>query len=231
MNFENKIVEGKFICRYKRFFVDIDLNGEIITAYCPNTGSLFGLLKKKSRSLISIVEKPNVKLRYRLEAIENSGVFVGVNTSLPNKIVYNAIKKKKILSDLKGNIKTEVKYGTNSRIDILIDYKDNKTFIEVKSVTLSRTKNIAEFPDAVTSRGSKHLKELSEMSKKGYQCIMIYLIQRSDVNQFKIAKDIDEEYYKNASIAKKCGVQFLAYNCKINKKGISLFKKIDIYED
>ena len=231
MKYTDQILEGFLIKRYKRFFADIKIANEIITAYCPNTGSLLGLNKPMNKVLVAKVENPKAKLKYRLEAIQNNNTFVGVNTSLPNNIVFESILSKKILPHINGAIKKEVKYGKNSRIDILIENKKNNIYIEVKSVTLSRTKNIAEFPDAVTSRGSKHLKELSEMSKKGYQCIMIYLIQRSDVNQFKIAKDIDEEYYKNTLIAKECGVQFLAYNCKINKQGISLFKKINIYED
>ena len=184
-----------------------------------------------NKVLVAKVENPKAKLKYRLEAIQNNNTFVGVNTSLPNNIVYESILSKKIFPEITGAIKKEVKYGKSSRIDILIENENNNIYIEVKSVTLSRMKNIAEFPDAVTSRGSKHLIELSEMSKKGHQCIMIYLIQRSDINQFKIAKDIDEEYYKNALIAKNSGVQFFAYNCKITKEGISLYKKIAIHED
>ena len=231
MKYTEQILEGFLIKRYKRFFADINIDKEVITAYCPNTGSLLGLNEPMNKVLVAKVENPKAKLKYRLEAIQNNNSFVGVNTSLPNNIIYESLLSKKILPHITGPIKKEVKYGKNSRIDILIENKNNNIFIEVKSVTLSRTKNIAEFPDAVTSRGSKHLIELSKMSKKGHQCLMIYLIQRSDVNQFKIAKDIDEEYYKNALIAKNSGVQFLAYNCKITKEGISLYKKIDIHED
>jgi len=231
MKYTEQILEGFLIKRYKRFFADINIDNEVITAYCPNTGSLLGLNEPMNKVLVAKVENPKAKLKYRLEAIQNNNTFVGVNTSLPNNIIYESLLSKKILPRITGAIKKEVKYGKNSRIDILIENENSNIYIEVKSVTLSRKKNIAEFPDAVTSRGSKHLIELSEMSKKGHQCIMIYLIQRSDINQFKIAKDIDEEYYKNALIAKNSGVQFLAYNCKITKEGISLYKKIDIHED
>ena len=231
MKYTEQILEGFLIKRYKRFFADIYIDNEVITAYCPNTGSLLGLNEPMNKVLVAKVENPKAKLKYRLEAIQNNNTFVGVNTSLPNNIIYEALLSKKIFPEINGAIKKEVKYGKNSRIDILIENENYNIYIEVKSVTLSRTKNIAEFPDAVTSRGSKHLIELSQMSKKGHQCLMIYLIQRSDVNQFKIAKDIDEKYYKNALIAKNSGVQFLAYSCKITKKGISLYKKIDIHEN
>ena len=231
MKYTEQILEGFLIKRYKRFFADINIANEVITAYCPNTGSLLGLNEPMNKVLVAKVENPKAKLKYRLEAIQNNNTFVGVNTSLPNNIIYEALLSKKIFPEINGAIKKEVKYGKNSRIDILIENENHNIYIEVKSVTLSRTKNIAEFPDAVTSRGSKHLIELSQMSKKGHQCLMIYLIQRSDVNRFKIAKDIDEKYYKNALIAKNSGVQFLAYSCKITKKGISLYKKIDIHEN
>jgi len=231
MKYTEQILEGFLIKRYKRFFADINIDNEVITAYCPNTGSLLGLNEPMNKVLVAKVENPKAKLKYRLEAIQNNNTFVGVNTSLPNNIIYEALLSKKIFPEINGAIKKEVKYGKNSRIDILIENENHNIYIEVKSVTLSRTKNIAEFPDAVTSRGSKHLIELSQMSKKGHQCLMIYLIQRSDVNQFKIAKDIDEKYYKNALIAKNSGVQFLAYSCKITKKGISLYKKIDSHEN
>ena len=181
MKYKEEILEGFFIKRYKRFFVDLKIDNVVVTAYCPNTGSLLGLLKEGSKVLVAKVENPNAKLKYRLEAIKDLKTFVGVNTSLPN----------------------EVKYGKNSRIDIFASHPNGDTYIEVKTVTLSRKKNLAEFPDAVTSRGSKHLIELSNMSKKGSKCFLIYLIQRNDVDRFSIAKDLDNEYYEKSLIAKK----------------------------
>ena len=206
MKYKEQILEGFFIKRYKRFFVDLKFDNKIVTAYCPNTGSLLGLLKEGSKVLVSKVENPNAKLKYRLEAIKNFKTFVGVNTSLPNEIVFNAMKEKKILQEIKGDLKKEVKYGKNSRVDIFASHPNGDTYIEVKSVTLSRKKNLAEFPDAVTSRGSKHLIELSNMSEKGSKCFLIYLIQRNDIDRFSIAKDLDNEYYENSLIAKKSGV-------------------------
>ena len=232
MKYKEKILEGFFIKRYKRFFVDAVLDGNVITTYCPNTGSLRGMLNENAKVLIAKVNNPKAKLKYRLEAIKHNGVYVGINTSLPNGIIFEAIKQKKILDNLQGEIKKEVKYGKNSRVDIFINNPKGKDcFIEVKSVTLSRVKGLAEFPDAKTTRGSKHLIELGEMSKQGHDCYLVYLIQRKDINIFSIAKDIDEEYYKNSIIAKKSGVKFIAFSCEVSKKGIDVIQQIKINEN
>ena len=232
MKYPNKIIIGSFIKRYKRFFADIKLDKETITAYCPNTGSLLGLLNEGSEVLIAVVDNPKAKLKFRLEAIKSGNVFVGINTSLPNDIVYKAILDKKILQSLNfENLKKEVKYGKNSRIDILAESSiDKNTFIEIKSVTLSRKKNLAEFPDAITSRGSKHLIELSNKCIEGFNSYLVYLIQRKDVKNFSIAKDIDPEYYKNSLIAKNNGVKFIAFICDVNFDGIEIIEEIKIIE-
>ena len=232
MKYPNKIIIGSFVKRYKRFFADIKLDKEIITAYCPNTGSLLGLLNEGSEVLISVVDNPKAKLKFRLEAIKSGNVFVGINTSLPNDIVYKAILDKKILRSLNfENLKKEVKYGKNSRIDILAESSiDKNTFIEIKSVTLSRKKNLAEFPDAITSRGSKHLIELSNKCIEGFNSYLVYLIQRKDIKNFSIAKDIDREYYKNSLIAKNNGVKFIAFICDVNFDGIEIIEEIKIIE-
>ncbi len=231
MKYKDQILEGFFIKRYKRFFVELKIDNEVVTAYCPNTGSLLGLLKEDSKVLVAKVENSNAKLKYRLEAIRDHKTFVGVNTSLPNEIVFNAMKEKKILQEINGDLKKEVKYGKNSRVDILASHPNGDTYIEVKSVTLLRKKNLAEFPDAITSRGSKHLIELSNMSKKGSRCFLIYLIQRNDVDRFSIAKDLDNEYYENSLKAKKSGVQFRAFKCNVSHKGINITGEINIDEN
>ena len=190
------------------------------------------MLNENAKVLIAKVDNPKAKLKYRLEAIKHNGVYVGVNTSLPNGIIFEAIKQKKILDNLQGEIKKEVKYGKNSRVDIFINNPKGKNcFIEVKSVTLSRVKGLAEFPDAKTTRGSKHLIELGEMSKQGHDCYLVYLIQRKDINIFSIAKDIDEEYYKNSIIAKNNGVKFIAFSCEVSKKGINVIQQVNINEN
>ena len=228
MKYQNKILKGSLIKRYKRFFADIKLDKKIITAYCPNTGSLLGLLNEGLEVLVAVVDNPKAKLQYRLEAIKSGKVFVGINTSLPNLIVYEAISNKKILNKLNyENLRKEFKYGKKSRIDILAEVPSkNKTYIEIKSVTLSRQKNLAEFPDAITSRGSKHLVELSNKCIEGHQSYLVYLIQRKDIKNFSIAKDIDPYYANALAKAVKNKLKILCYDCKFSTKGIKLNRKI-----
>ena len=231
MIYKDIILKGTLIKRYKRFFADVKVNNETLTTYCPNTGSLNGLLDEGNEVLVAKVDNPKAKLKYRLEAIRSNGVFVGINTSLPNLIVSNSILDKKLLKEFTGTLRREVKYGVNSKIDILLEENNHKTFIEIKSVTMSREKGIAEFPDAITSRGSKHLIELSKTVNANTSCYLIYLIQRADIKSFRIAKDIDKEYYENSLIAKKNGVKFIAYSCNVNEQGIEIEKEIKIIND
>ncbi len=231
MIYKDIILKGTLIKRYKRFFADIKVKDKILTSYCPNTGSLKGLLGEGNEVLIAKVSNPKAKLKYRLEAIKSNEVFVGINRSLPNFMISEAILNKKLFKKFEGTLRREVKYGTNSKIDILLEENNHKTFIEIKSVTMSRKKGLAEFPDSITARGSKHLIELSKTVNKNTNCYLIYLVQRSDINNFKIAKDIDTEYYKNSLIAKKNGVKFMAYSCSINEQGIEILKEIKIIDD
>jgi sugar fermentation stimulation protein A len=227
MNFEDKIISGQFIKRYKRFFVDIKIQNKIITAHCPNTGSMYGLLKKGNKVWVSKTNNPNRKLKYTLQIIEDNKSKVGVNTHLTNKIVYHALKNNLIKNfDKEIQIKPEVKFGSNTRFDFLITKKNFKAFIEVKNVTLSRINNLAEFPDAVTSRGLKHINELINASKKGYKIFILYLVQRDDCKFFKIASDIDPEYSNSLSKAVKKKLNILCYDCKFSSKGIKLNHKI-----
>tara|TARA_Y100000816_G_scaffold165718_1_gene118762 strand:- start:6252 stop:6947 length:696 start_codon:yes stop_codon:yes gene_type:complete len=227
MNYKNKLIPGLLIKRYKRFFVDIKLRNGIITAHCPNTGSMQGLLRKNNKVWISKSNNPNRKLKYTLEIIQDRKSKVGVNTHLSNKIVHHALQNN-LIKEIKNilEIKPETKYGSNTRFDFLIKNKSNKIFLEVKNVTLSRKKNIAEFPDAVTSRGLKHINELVQASKEKYKIFIIYLVQRDDCNSFKIAKDIDPAYAKALSKAVKNNLKILTYDCKFSSKGIKLNKKI-----
>ena len=229
MNFENKLISGLFIKRYKRFFVDIKINDKIITAHCPNTGSMCGLLKKGNKVWISKSSNPNRKLKYTLEIIEDKGSKVGVNTHSTNKIVHHALRNN--LIDRFNNIseiKPEIKFGLNTRFDFLVTNKNYKAFIEVKNVTLSRKKALAEFPDAVTTRGLKHINELLKASKKKYEIYILYLIQRDDCKSFTIAKDIDPDYAEALTKAVKNKLKILCYDCKFSLKGIKLNNKIKI---
>jgi sugar fermentation stimulation protein A len=227
MNFENKLISGVFIKRYKRFFVDVQIKNKIITAHCPNTGSMQGLLKKGNKVWLSKSNNPNRKLKYTLQIIEDNGSKVGVNTHLTNKIVLNALENNLIKEfDKNIKIKPEVKFGDNTRFDFLITKKNYKAFIEVKNVTLARNPKIGEFPDAITSRGAKHIDELIKASKKGYKIYIAFVIQREDCDQFAIAGDIDPEYSKLLSKAVKKKLNVLCYDCKFSSKGIKLNKKI-----
>ena len=227
MNFEDKLISGVFIKRYKRFLVDVKIKNKLITAHCPNTGSMQGLLRKGNKVWLSESSNPNRKLKYTLQIIEDNGSKVGINTHLTNKIVLSALKDNRIKEVGKNiKIKSEVKFGDNTRFDFLISKKNYKAFIEVKNVTLSRKPRIAEFPDAVTSRGAKHINELIKASNKGYDIYIAFVIQREDCNKFTIASDIDPEYSKLLSNAVKKKLNILCYDCKFSSKGIKLNKKI-----
>ena len=228
MNFENKLISGQFIKRYKRFFVDVKIQNKIITAHCPNTGSMSGLLKKGNRVYLTKSNNPNRKLKYTLQIIQDGKKKVGVNTHFTNKIVHHALKNNLIKEFNKNiKIKPETKFGDNTRFDFLITQKNFKAFVEVKNVTLSRINGIAEFPDAITTRGLKHINELLKANKKGYQIFILYLIQRDDCKFFKIAEDIDVEYSYSLLKAVKKKLNVLCYDCKFSAKGIKLNQKVN----
>ena len=229
MNFEKKLISGLFVKRYKRFFADVKVNNQIITAHCPNTGSMYGLLKKDNKVWISKSDNPNRKLKYTLEIIEDKKSKVGVNTHSTNKIVNHALQNK-LIKELSNflEIKPESRYGTNTRFDFLIIDRKFKAFLEVKNVTLSRKKKLAEFPDSVTSRGLKHINELVKAGKKKYKIFILFLVQRDDCDSFSIAKDIDPNYSIALRKAIKNNLKVLCYDCKFSSKGIKLNKKIKI---
>ena len=232
MQFTKSLIKGKLVKRYKRFFADIKVNKEVITAHCPNTGSMMGLLDINNDVWISKNDDPKRKLKYTLEIIKAKNNLVGVNTHLANKIVAEGLKNNsfKEFSNLK-NIQPEVFYNKETRFDFLVSKNNKKIFIEVKNVTLFRNNKDSEFPDAPTSRGTKHIKTLMDASKKGFKTYVLFLVQIENMKYFKIAKDIDNEYYQNYLIAKKSGVQFLAYRCKIDTKQIKIDKKIKIIDE
>ncbi len=228
MKFKKILLQGSLIKRYKRFFIDIKYKNKIITAHCPNSGSMMGLLDRGNKAWFSLSDNPKRKLKYTLEMIEVKNKKVGINTLLTNKIVLEALKHKKINNLNKFNhIKTESKFSDGTRFDFLLSNDKEKCFLEVKNVTLLRENKIAEFPDAITSRGTKHLNELCNAKKKGYQSYILYLIQRENCDSFKIAKDIDEEYKIAFSKALKSGVKILCYDCKLNSEEIKLNKQIN----
>jgi len=228
MIFVKPLLKTIFIKRYKRFFADVSFNGETLTAHCPNSGSMLGLLNPGSIAYISRSDNDNRKLKYTLEIIEQNKELVGVNTHRTNKIVEEAIQEKKIKKINNYNkINKEVFFNKKTRFDFLLNGKKN-TFIEVKNVTLMRKNLIAEFPDAITSRGQKHIKDLIDAKKKGYDCYIIFLVQRQDVKLFKIAKDIDKEYFNIFIKGKKSGIKYLCFSSTISEKEINLSNEIEI---
>jgi sugar fermentation stimulation protein A len=232
MEFTKSLLKGKLIKRYKRFFVDVKLDKEIVTAHCPNTGSMKGLLDPENDVYLQSNNDPKRKLKYGLQIIKAKKNLVGVNTHLANKIVLHALNNN-LIKELKNNnsVKPEVFFNKETRFDFLVEKNNQKSFVEVKNVTLFRDKKTAEFPDAITSRGSKHLLTLIDAIKKGYKSYLLFLVQIQNMEYFKIAKDIDSEYYNNYLIAKKAGVNFLAYRCDISSKKIVIDKKLKIIND
>lgn len=222
-----KLVKGTLIKRYKRFITDVKLkNGHIVTALCTNTGSMKSCAEPGRPVYLSRHNRPDRKLKYTWELIEMPTSLVGVNTGIPNKLVKKAIEDKLIpeLSDFE-KIRTEAKYGENSRIDILLENNKNKTFIEVKNCTFME-KGICYFPDAVTSRGLKHLRELQREARSGNRAVMFYLVQRMDVTHFKPAAHIDPEYSEELKKAYKNGVEILVYDVIINTEMIAINKPV-----
>ena len=232
MEFTKSLIKGKLISRYKRFFTDVQLDKEIVTAHCPNTGSMQGLLDKGNSVYILPNNDPKRKLKYGLEIIKTRKNLVGINTHMANRIAQHGLENN-LIKELKNNdnIKPEVFFNKETRFDFLIEKNKQKSFVEVKNVTLFRDNNTAEFPDAVTTRGSKHLLTLIDAIKKGYKSYLLFLVQIQNMEKFKIAKDIDSEYYKNYILAKKAGVNFLAYRCDISPKKIFIDKKLKIIND
>jgi sugar fermentation stimulation protein A len=224
MKFPDPLIPGTLIKRYKRFLSDIRLeDGAMVTAHCANSGSMMGLTEPGSAVWLSPARNPDRKLKYTWELASGAdGDLVGINTSLPNGIVAEAVTAGNI-TELAGyaDLRREVKYGKNSRIDLLLEDPERpKCYVEVKNVTLKRGNGdaggLAEFPDAVTARGAKHLAELSDMVADGHRAVMVYLVQRQDCAIFDIAADIDPGYAEALAAARKCGVETLCYSCRVS---------------
>lgn len=231
MKFPAPLIEGVLIKRYKRFLADVTLkNGVVITAHTPNTGAMTGCCDPGSPVWLMYHDNPKRKYAHSWELVENQqGVIVGINTSMPNKLAQEAIESG-VVKELSGysEIKREVKYGKeNSRIDLLlVDHKSKPDcYVEVKNVTLC-VDGRGMFPDAVSKRATKHLRELMEMRKEGFRSVIFFCIQRQDVTKMSAAAHVDPEYADTLQLAKKQGVEILAYRATPNPKNIELNKKI-----
>lgn len=229
MRFPSPLVRGRLIKRYKRFLADVTLDsGQTITATCSNTGAMLGLTAPGSAVWLSTSDSPTRKYAHTWEMVETDlgkgPVMVGINTSMPNRLVEEACRAGQI-PELCGyaGLRREVKYGLNSRIDLLLeDPAKGLCYVEVKNVHLSRTHGLAEFPDSVTERGAKHLDEMSAMVAQGHRAIMVYVIQRADAGSFSLAADIDPGYAAAFARAKASGVEAIAYQCTLSAEEIRL---------
>lgn len=230
MRFSPPLIPGRLLKRYKRFLADIALDsGEVVTAHCANPGALLGGTMPGLTVWVSYHPSPTRKLEYTWQIVEIDSTHVGINTSLPNNLAEEAIRAGKI-AELNGyeTLKREVKYGQNSRIDLLLTSPDKlPCYVEVKNVHLKRG-GAAQFPDSVTTRGAKHLRELEAIVAQGSRAVMLYIIQRNDCTHFSFAADLDPVYATTALRAFSQGVEAYAYLCTINPKGIEIQKSIPI---
>jgi sugar fermentation stimulation protein A len=221
------LVQGQLMKRYQRFKADVKLrNGHVVTALCPNTGSMLACSEPGRPVYLSRQNKPGRRLKYTWEMIEMPTSLVGVNTWVPNQLVKNAILNGKI-KELSGyeTIRREVTYGHNSRIDLLLEKKEERCFVEIKNCTLTEN-GTALFPDAVTSRGLKHLSELQRQVGGRNRCVMFYLVQRMDAERFMPAHKIDPTYGKELKQAEIRGVEILVYDVLMDLEGVSVNKPI-----
>jgi sugar fermentation stimulation protein A len=237
MEFAKPLIRGRLVQRYKRFLADVDLDsGGRITATCPNTGSMAGLTAPGSAIWLSESDSPTRKYRHTWEMVETDlgkgPVLVGINTGHPNALVSEAIAAGRVKA-LKGyqGLRREVKYGANSRIDILLeDPKKPACYVEIKNVHMMRKSGLAEFPDCVTERGAKHLREMSDMVKAGHRAVMVFLVQRGDATKLSLARDLDPGYGAAFDAAVAAGVEAIALRCALSPAGIAVDKVIPITE-
>lgn len=231
MKFPDPLIRGRLIRRYKRFLSDIELEtGESVVAHCANPGSMLGLAEPGMAVWLSPSRNPARKLKYSWELVATDGGLVGINTGYPNAIVAEALAAGAV-PELAGydGLRREVRYGRNSRIDILLDGSGDgrpPCYVEVKNVTLKRGAEAAEFPDAVTKRGTKHLAELGDMVEAGARAVMFYLVQRGDCARLEIAGDIDPDYRAALATALDRGVEVVCYSCKVAPEAIELDRSL-----
>ncbi|SPJ30384.1 DNA/RNA nuclease SfsA [Falsiruegeria mediterranea] len=226
MNFPTPLIPARLIRRYKRFLADCMLeDGREVTAHCANPGSMMGLAEPGSKIWLEPNDDPKKKLKFGWRLVDHeNGHFTGVDTSVPNRALRATLEAREIPElAVYDTVRAEVKYGEKSRIDFLLSGPGlPDAYVEVKSVTLSRRPGLAEFPDSVTARGTKHLNELASMVKQGHRAIMLYLVQRTDCDRFALAADIDPAYAAAFDAAHQNGVERLVYATQISPTGVTV---------
>jgi sugar fermentation stimulation protein A len=235
MRFEAPLLRGRLLKRYKRFLADVVLDtGEIVTAACPNTGAMLGLTEPGAIVWLSVSANASRKYKHTWEMVEadlGAGpVLVGINSARPNALVAAALASNAI-PELAGypELRREVRYGANSRIDLLLACRHKGLcYVEVKNVHMVRRAGVAEFPDSLTARGTKHLVELGEMARAGHRAVMLFLVQRADAVEFQLARDIDPAYGAAFDAAAAAGVEMLAYRCHMAPEAITVDCRVPI---
>jgi len=232
MKFDSPLIKGRLIKRYKRFLADIVLDdGSEITAHCANTGAMTGCMPEGANVWLSVSDNPKRKYPHSWQLVEvEAGVLACINTSLTNKLAHEALVQNQI-TELVGfdGCRSEVPYGDEgSRVDFVLNFPGSEAFVEVKHVTLSTQKGVSSFPDAVTKRGQKHLRELIQQVKTGHRAVLLFIIMRTDVNLVTPADSVDAEYGRLLREAVKEGVEVIAYGVKINTEGMSIDRTISI---
>lgn len=231
MKFTPPLTSATLLKRYKRFLADIRFgDGTEATAHCANPGSMMCLAEPGSMVWLSKSDNPKRKLAWSLELVDDGKSLVGVHTGRANALVEAGIESGSI-AELDGyeTLRREVKYGKNSRIDLLLEDPGRPTaYVEVKSVTLSRTMGLAEFPDSKTARGAKHMAELAEMAKQGNRAVVFFLVQRSDCTSMQPAGDIDPKYAESLRAALAAGVEVLCYSCRLSPDEITLDRRLEV---
>lgn len=232
MKISPALEQGIFLRRYKRFLADVELSdGEVLTVHCANTGSMKNCMAPGTACWFSRNDNPRRKLRGTLEIVTTpAGALAGINTARPNYLIREAIENG-VISELQGytSVRAEVRYGTeNSRIDLLLQRDREKCFVEVKNVTLGMDRGRGLFPDAVTSRGTKHLRELMTVVAEGYRAVLVFCVQHSAIEWVGPADEIDPEYGQTLRAAVACGVEVLAYQCRLTPVEIVVQARIDV---
>ncbi len=227
MRFKSRLIPGTLIQRYKRFLADVRLaNGEVVIAHCTNTGTMMGCKEPGSAVYISRSENLHRKLPYTWELIKANNTWVGINTMHPNKLVPEAVEAG-VITELSGyqSIRREVKVSAHTRLDLCLEGTNGSCYVEVKNVTLA-VNRVAAFPDAVSERGAKHLKELMRLKRQGHRAAIVFVIQRDDCDSFRPADEIDQEYGRWLRRAIKAGVEALPYRAKVTPKEILLTERL-----
>jgi len=229
MRFDQKLKRGILIHRYKRFLADIELeNGKLITVHCPNSGSMLGCSEPGSQVMISRSDNPARKYPHTLEMVQAGSVWVGVNTSLTNKLVREALEKG-VVKELGSpdSIAQEVKISTKTRLDFLLDCEGQPVYMEVKNCSLAIDR-AAMFPDAITARGTKHLRELAALKQQGYMAAVFFCVQREDADYFRPAQHIDPLYADTLVKVAGEGVKVFAYQADVSPEGIKITRKLPV---